>query len=49
LDRLRVDDERSVVVLSEGILEDAPKDVLECLDELVLNVAVPSSGLLITS
>jgi hypothetical protein len=33
-------------VPSDGILEE---DVAECLDELVLNVVVPSSGVLITS
>jgi hypothetical protein len=36
-------------VPSEGILEDVSKDVAEYLDEVVLNVAVPSSGVLITS
>jgi len=49
LDRLIVEDERSVVVLSEGLFEDVPRIVLGLPDELVLNVAVPSSGVLITS
>jgi hypothetical protein len=49
LDRLRVDVERNVVVPSEGILEDVLEDVPEFFDELVLNVAVPSSGVLVTS
>jgi len=49
LDRLIVEDERSVVVLSEGLSKDVPRVVLGFPDELVLNEAVPSSGVLITS
>lgn len=48
LDKLIVEDERGVVVLSEGLFEDVPRIVLGFPDELVLNVAIPSSGVLIT-